>query len=551
VGVNLGAVLALGADDVWLAGESGALLHFDGGSWAAEDLAPDFSASSFCVQQGELFLGGSGGLLRRTDAGWLSLNSRDVWQLSCTDTAVRYVHGGGAGSWSRGGGDRALFSASGPEICEAMISHPDGGCSVVCKDMGTSSAFAHARTCDGTLEFTFKDGGGSPVVSKMWVDPARGAMVGLGAGPSELYQLSGGAWSLAWNGTVGQDIYAGAPYQGGSLAVGQYGLSLVVDDAGGVADTVPTENAAYLYDVSVAPEGTAWAAGANGEIFSRAPGGGGWQLRSSGNESAPLFGLAFGTTISAVGRGLVTLVRDDAGWPNVEPFVDLTAFVAAWEGPDGLVRLEKPETGRPRLHLPGLQPVELDGVDPRLFVVDAAWALVSTSTGVWQVDLTNGTTTNVLPGVITGLTGDRATRTVFAAKADGIWSSTGGEWTPVAGAPSAPVQLEAGFGDLFALTSDRVLHHFDGQRWRSRLLTTPVITTLVPVGTFGGREHAVLVFGDASAGLQLDVVYPVSNGLLLDSLVAPPVLVYQGQRYRDEIWVVGLYGSVLRFPVPR
>jgi photosystem II stability/assembly factor-like uncharacterized protein len=67
--VDLRGVSGTAADDVWLAGDAGSLLHFDGNSWQSVDAgsAVDF-ASVLALSERELWLAGDGGTLVRLEA---------------------------------------------------------------------------------------------------------------------------------------------------------------------------------------------------------------------------------------------------------------------------------------------------------------------------------------------------------------------------------------------------------------------------------------------------------------------------------------------------
>jgi len=88
----LRSVWAVAPDDVWVVGDAGTALHYDGNQWTVEHTGVSAQLFAVTAAGGDVWAGGASGvLLRRTNGTWTpqqtgtSRTIRTLWANSATD----------------------------------------------------------------------------------------------------------------------------------------------------------------------------------------------------------------------------------------------------------------------------------------------------------------------------------------------------------------------------------------------------------------------------------------------------------------------------------
>lgn len=538
-GIALNAVWGTSASDVWVAGDLGTVIHFDGGTWTSYARDPHLDFTSICGHGDAVYFGAStndgpelNDLLRWTGGNWTEIDGTrdDINQLACGESAlwVARYHGASRLDWNTSA-LTAPFTVQG-ERCMG-VAEVDGGCLVACMGGGTGTPFVRMHACDGALEYELVDDGGthgdSFGVRALWTDPNRGVMAAIVGAPAQLWQREP-SWSTAWSGTgtLNLDLYAGAPYANGSIAVGAGGVVLDVSDAGVSQRTVETSGNSYLRGVWSPPSGHAWMVGERGCILERDAGG--WVPRSDCATSFEDF--ATQPHFAAVTENGF-YQRTPRGWEKVKSLPP--GQLALWESPDGgrfahltATRLQYGEA---------LLPLTFTDATT-MYVVSEQRVVIAAGSELIDTNLTTGPRAAFDAGVqLTNLSGE-ADGTVWAwGKGGAVFHSTSaGTWTrDDVGLTDDVRDFVIGFGRSWALSATTLSTRQGAGPWLPHALSG--FDRLIPLD-----GDTVLTLGGTTLAARIDssfVVTPVDS--------APPTrLVGRIVRQGDELWALGWDGLV-------
>lgn len=545
-GVNLESVWGTSASDLWVGGPLGTLLHFDGVKWESHDRDGKYDFASICGHDTRVFFGAgssthSGNRLftwNGTALSEVANTAEDINQLACGETALWIAREGGASrlDWTSSAAT-PQFTLSGNEHCTGVAEVSPGTCLTACMGNGTGTPFVRMRSCDGGVEYELVDTGGSRGpsfgVRALWTDPQRGVLAGIDGSRAEIWQRDLG-WAPAWfwSGTGNHDIYAGAPYATGSIAVGAGGTVVDLDDAG-FTERIETSSGNYVRGVWSPPSGNAWMVGDRGCILERDAGV--WVPRSD-------CAVGFQDFATEPRLAAVTLDalyhRTATGWVKDK---DLAGDqVSLWENPDGggFAHL----TGANLYYGDARLPPTLAGATLMHVVSEQQVVIATSGKLLLTTNLINGALSSFDAGVqISRLVGDPDGATVWAAGQGGALfhsTSTGGWTLESTGLTDGLTDFAIGFGRQWALSG-------------TGLATRPIdgAWSVAPENNF---DRVVPL--DANRAMIINSLY---DALIVDSFFAtrptsPPPDLLSGriQVKGSEIWALGNQGGLVRFPIP-
>ena len=545
-GVTLESVWGSGPDDLWVGGTFGTLMHFDGAIWTSFEQDRRLDFTSICAHDGALYFGaGTNGVgainrLLRFDGAWSEISGTrfDINQLACGDSALWMAHYQGAARMSWGSlGVTPLFALG--ENCLGIAEVDGGECVVGCKST-TGTPVVRFRRPDAGLEFELVDTGGtrgsSFGVRQLWTDPSLGVLAGITGSRGEIWRRDT-AWGPAWLSTTAnnEDIYAGAPFASGSVAVGA-GVVVLLSDAGSSDQRVDTAGNSYHRGVATSPTGQAWMVSDRGCVHELVAGA--WVARTS-------CGLDFEDFATVPGIYAITATalyqRGSGGWDFVRTLEP--DQVALWENPDGggFAHLSATHLFRDQAQLATVL------VDPtRMYVVSESRVVIAQDNGLLiDTNLLNGAATAFDAGARIGSLTGEADGTVWAAGAQGtvFHSTSPTDWSREDTGITADISdFETGFGRQWALSGSVVATRaLDGGWTRNSFTAAGPFVHVVPLDA----EHALLL-GSTESALK------VSASFELQQLTPPPAglkghwLVHDG-----EVWALTWpEGGLLRFPLP-
>ncbi len=545
-GVVLETVWGSGPNDVWIGGQLGTLLHFDGTKWDSYNQDARHRFTSICGHDGSVYFGSAATLQLNRLFKWNgALNevqgSRDdINNLACGPSALWMAQevGGSRMSWATSAITRQFTLTAGTDERCTSVAEDDTSCVVGCMSGGTVTPFVRLRGCDGGVEHEVIDDGGlgtSFGVRSLWLDSNRGMLAGLPGAQGQIWQRDAG-WAPAWAGTptFNKDVYAGAPTAQGSIAVGANGLVVEFTANGAVESTVASSGNSYHRGVWSPPSGEAWVVGERGCILERDAGV--WVPRS-----ACAVGFEDFST-----EPRFAAITDDAlyerganGWAFVKSLT--TGQRSFWAYPDGggyaylsADRLETPA---------GVLPVSFNDAR-RMFVVSEERVVIARANGtLLDTDLRGKAPVSFDAGVLISSFSGEADGTVWAAGSAGVVlrSTVAGVWTPEdVGLTGDISELALGFGRQWALSGNRLATRQLGAAWTQHTLTQGAFERVVPIDA----QTALLFRDDNTAALE------VKSNFVVREIGAPPTklggrIVVRG----DEVWGAGWEGGLVRFKV--
>lgn len=550
-GNSLRAVWGTAADDIWVGGDLGTLVHFDGTRWASFSQDPRLHFESICGHDGVIYFAantnGVGGLdrLLRFDGTWSAINDTrdDINQIACANDGLWIAREGGASRLAWGATTAtAQYDGLPDERCLGIAEVSPGQCVIACMGIGVGAPFVRMHQCDGGLEYEVVDDGGlgaSFGVRDLWADPHRGVLAGVTGVRAQIWQRDLG-WAPAWSSTGGnnEDVYSGAPHANGSVAAGAGGV-VDLTDAGATRRQVASSGNSYHLGVWAPPSGNAWMVGERGCVLERDAGA--WVPRSPcavGFEDFAAVPRLFAVTSSALYE------RRNSGWEYVrilEP-----GQVALWENPDGggFVHLSATHLWRDTTqHAMTFEDAT------SMYVVSENRVVVAQRNGLLvDVDFFSAGSSTFDAGVLVlSLTGE-PDGTVWAAGEQGtlFHSTNATNWTRefITGYTERITDFETAFGRQWAIAGGNVVatRTTDGGSWTTHSFTPGVFHRIVPVD----GERALLV-GDPQLALRITAASFASTP------IAPPPVEVQGRilLQGDELWTLGhAGGGVLRYPLP-
>lgn len=551
VGADLFAVWARAANDVWVSGRRGTVLHYDGARWEWRGTDPNLDVGSLCgtdagpwISAWAPYSSRTPRLQRHEGNGWIGLSefTEALERVHCGSTQVWVVSEVGASVVDLAGGlvqHGFALTVDEPERCESVVEAAPGEALFACHAPGV----VRIRRFDGGLAFEHPDDAGlrGPGFrgSGLWVDPTRGVLASIAGTPGEVWQQDAG-WAAAWTSTDGTELTNGTPWAGGSFAVGTGGTVLDIK-AGGITRTrIPGTSNGVLFSASVAPGATRpWAVGAGGCIFEPAADGG-WtsharcdvQLRDVQLSPRPM-------AISDEGR----YERRDAGWVRVASTPrDAHRFAPLDDG--GFVYLTPNElyVNQTNRNLGSsfslAQHLVVSG--DRIVFLTGQGQLIETSAS-------NGTVVHRLdaglsagaPHVI-GPVVDEA-GALWAGDRGGVVlrSAQPGVWTPEQTGLTREINdLAVLGGRVWALAADELATRDSSGSWRR--LSLPG-TEYYRVGALSSSQAAVFAF--YGPGLRVD------SDLIGTQEVQVPLQPLSGRLVGrgGELWGVGSEGALIRF----
>ncbi|MDP1821659.1 MAG: hypothetical protein Q8L48_00370 [Archangium sp.] len=549
-GHTLKAVWGTSADDLWVGGDLGTLIHFDGTGWTSFEQDPRLHFESICGHDGVIYFAadtnGVGGLdrLLRFDGAWSAINDTgdDINQIACGNDGLWIARERGASRLAWGATTAtALFDTQPGERCLGVAEVGPGQCVLACMGDGVGTPFVRMRQCDGGLEYEVVDDGGlgaSFGVRDLWTDPHRGVLAGLTGIRAHVWQRDLG-WAPAWSSSGGnnEDVYSGAPWANGSVAVGAGGV-VDLTDAGATRRQVASSGNSYHFGVWAPPSGNAWMVGERGCILERDAGA--WVPRSPcavGFEDFAAVPRLFAITSSALYE------RSNSGWDLVRTLEP--GQVALWENPDGGGFAHLSAT---RLRWNALLlPMTFSGATS-MYVASENRVVVAQDNGLLvDTNFFDGGTRAFDAGVlILSLTGE-PDGTVWAAGEQGVLfrSTNATNWTReiITGYTGRITDFQTAFGRQWAVAggNEVATRTADGGSWAVHTFSPGVFHRVVPVD-----DQRALLLGDSEHALR------ITSSFAEMTLSPPPVevkgrVIMQG----DELWTLGWAGGgVLRFPVP-
>ncbi len=547
-GVTLRSVWGTSPTDVWVGGEKGTVVHFDGAKWTSHSQDPTLNFNSICGHGSDVYFGadhfqGTLDRLHKWNGAWSTIEGtkENIYQLQCgaSNLWIARVHGASAMPWAATS-PRPRYTAAGDELCVAVAETGPEECVVACHSDGvTPPRFGRMHPCDGGLEYELVDTDGGLGSSfhpqTLWTDPNRGVLAGISALSGEIWERNAG-WAPLWRSQGPGDVYAGAPYANGSIAVGSYGLVVDLTDAGAATTRIQSFGNGYLYGVWAPPSGNAWVVGERGCIRERQ--GSTWVPRSDcdvGFEDVASVPQLFGVTTNALWG------RTDAGWTRVKSLEP--GQVALWERPDGggFAHLTDTSLSSNAVKLP----LTLSGARGMYVVSDQRVVIRTGGQQLIDTNLDSGTRLPFDAGVgLSILTGNPVDGTVWAAGEGGtvLRSEAAGVWVAEdAGVTTDISDLAVGFGRVWLVSGRTVATRTSGGAWTSAVLTEGEFTRVLPVDA-----ESALLFRGVDAALRIDSSFTTTPSS------APPTELTGALFLRgDEAWGVGLYGGVVRFRVAR
>lgn len=539
-GVALRSIWGTSASDLWVGGDWGTLLHFDGTTWTSRARDPSLDFTTLCGHDGAVYFGaatnsgnGQNRLLRWTAGAFAEVpgTTEDIRQLACGSALwIARERGASRLDWSAST-PTSLFSVAN-ERCTSIAERSTTECVVGCMGVGVGEPFVRLRGRDGGVGYEVVDAGQGPSfgVRALWKDPNRGVLAGITGDPAEIWQDDGG-WSPAWRSSGLGDPYAGAPYASGSIAVGAGGTVVDLDATGATASTLATSGNSYLFGVWSPPSGDAWVVGERGCIYERTAGR--WASRSDCAVGFEDFSL--GAQVAAISDDALYR-RTGTGWEKVR---DLPKGQRAlWQNPaDGgfaFLALTALRNGETTLATRLTQATAMQ-------VVSEARVVILNEGGLLETNLRDGAASPVDAGlVIFTLTGE-PDGTVWAGGARGqvLRSTSAGAWTTEdTGLTGDLVDVAAGFGRVWALSSGGLATRAGGT-WAT-VSTTLTFGRVVPLDA----DTALLLRG-TEAALRIN-----SSGSTSQADPPPTRLSGRIERRGNELWAAGWEGGIVRFALP-
>ncbi len=545
-GVVLESVWGTGPNDVWVAGQLGTLLHFDGLNWQSYNQDARHRFTSICGHDGTVYFGSAASLQLNRLFKWNGTLSEvqgsqsDINQLSCGPSALWLAQevGGSRMDWATSVITRQFNLTAGTDERCTSVAEDTNGCVMGCMADGTVTPFMRVRGCDGGLEHEVIDDGGlgaSFGVRTLWVDPNRGTLAGLTGSRGEIWQRDAG-WAPTWSGALNfnKDVYAGAPTSQGSIAVGANGLVVDLTANGAVETYVPSSGNSYHHGVWSPPSGDAWVVGERGCILQRDAGV--WVPRSACAVGFEDFSTE--PRFAAITENAL-YERGPDGWAFVKSLT--TGQRSFWAFPDGggYAYLSESRLETPR----GVLPVSFDDAR-RMFVVSEDRVVIARANGtLLDTNLRGSSSVSFDAGVVISSLSGEADGTVWAAGAAGVVlrSSSAGVWTVEdVGLTFDISELALGFGRQWALSGNQLATRQLGMGWTKHTLTQGAFERVVPIDA----QTALLFRDDNVSALR------VTSGFEVQVIGAPPTrlsgrIVMRG----DEVWAAGWEGGLVRFPI--
>ncbi len=545
-GVVLETVWGTGPNDVWVAGQLGTLLHFDGTKWNSYNQDARYRFTSSCGHDGSVYFGAAAsGMLNRLFQWNGALNevpnSRDdINQLSCGPSALWMAQEVGASrmSWANSAITRQFTLTAGTDERCTGVAEDGNNCVVGCMSGGTVTPFVRLRGCDGGVEHEVIDDGGlgaSFGTRALWNDSNRGMMAGITGERGQLWQRDAG-WSPAWSGALSfnKDVYAGAPTAQGSIAVGANGLVVELTANGPVESSVPSSGNSYHRGVWSPSSGDAWVVGDRGCILERDAGV--WVPRSAcavGFEDFSTEPRFAAITDNALYE------RGADGWVFVDDLP--TGQRSFWAYPDGggyaFLSATQLSTSA------GTLPVSFNDAQ-RMFVVSEGRVVIARANGtLLDTDLRGKAPVSFDAGVVINSLSGEADGTVWAAENSGVVlrSNSAGEWmTEDVGLTGDISELALGFGRQWALSGSQLATRQLGAAWTKHTLVQGAFERVVPIDA----QTALLFRDDNNTALE------VKANFVVKEIGAPPTMLRSRIVVRgDEVWAAGWEGGIVRFKV--
>ena len=548
-GITLTAVWGTSASDIWVAGDLGTVAHFDGSTWTSQVRDPLLNVKSICGHGSDVYFGGEvyqGTIdrLHKWNGSWSTVDGtrENIFQLQCGTSNLWMAQPFGVSAMPWGAASPSVrYHSGGGEFCAAVAETGPEACVMACGSGGVvAPPYAHIRTCDGGLEYELVDTDGGlgdtfhPLT--LWTDPNLGVLAGISSTSGQIWQRDA-SWGALWTGVGPGDIYAGAAYDGGSIAVGGFGRVVEVGASGVTsAMNIQTSGNSYLYGVWAPPSGDAWVVGERGCILQRQ--GATWVPRSGcavGFEDVASVPQLFGVTIDGLWG------RTDAGWTKVKSLPP--GQVALWERPDGggFAHLTADSLSSNAARLP----LTLSGATGMYVASDQRVVIRTAGKQLIDTNLIDGARITFDAGVsLSTLTGNAQDGTVWAAGERGtvLRSETPGSWIAESSGVTTDIgDLSVGFGRVWVLSGDTLATRTSSGAWSSTVLNEGAFTRVLALDA----DSALLMRG-IEAAVRI-------NASFLTTPLSPPPTDLTGALFLrgDEVWGVGFYGGVVRFRVPR
>lgn len=550
VGADLFAVWARAADDVWVSGRRGTVLHFDGARWEWRGIDPNLDVGSLCgtdagpwASAWVPYSSSTPRLQRFEGSGWIGLPSfnEGIERLHCGSEQLWVARELGASVVDVATGNATTgftLEGDGNERCESVVETAPGEALFACHAPGA----VRFRRFDGGLAFERTDDAGTRGEgfrgSGLWVDPTRGVLASTAGTPGEIWQEDAG-WGVAWTNMDGTELTNGTPWSGGSFAVGTGATVLSVTAGGITRSSVPGTSNGVLFSASVAPGATRpWVVGAGGCLFEPAADGG-WTSHSRCDVAMRDVHLS-PRPLALAGNRLYE--RRDAGWVaigNPLLLVDAHQFAPLADG--GFVYLSDDELyvnqTKRTLGFSVAQTLAVSG--ERIVFVTGQGQLIETSASSGGVTRLDAGLTGNEPHVIGPVVDEDGV--LWAGDRGGVVlrSTEPGVWTPEQTGLTREINdLAVLGGRVWVLAANQLATRDANGQWR--LLVLPG-TEYYRVGALSPSE--AVVFNFYGPGLR------VGSELLGTREVQVPLHPLSGRIIsgNGELWGVGSGGSLIRF----
>lgn len=553
MGAHLEAIWGRSENDIWVAGERGALLHFDGGSWTWLGVDPNLDIGTLCGTDTALWLGGwgigelNGSRLRRLSATGLESvddpTGNNVNAVSCGTDGI-YV---AASNRIARVDEQQLrltpvfpVDSANDEECGKVFRRSTGEVLVGCRRPNAvrlyhlDAGLAFERSVDaGARSNQFRFTG-------FWEDRTRGLMASIGDQPGEVWQENL-AWGSVW---THPDPYGemrgGAAGKDSSWAVGMFGHLVQFPRNGGTPNvfSIPLGDSSVLDEAWVPPgQDRPWIVGQNGCVL--APSDGGWR------EQWPCTALMNDLSLRGVPQAITSdarYERQDSGWVKVGSAPPGSVAFAPIDG--GVVYLTSGS-------------LYVKGVQRGLTFTDARWLAVANDerivivtrqgelieTGVTNTAVQRRDAGAYVPGTpfIERLFVDED-GTLWMADVGGVVlrSPDAGVWIPEqVGLDASIIDVSAKGGRVWAVTSDAMATRDSNGQWRTM--------SLLPDNNF----YRVVALSDTEALAFQQYVEGVRVDATLQGTVRVqrPLQGLPGRLWsRDgEVWGVGSEGAIIRW----